>query len=333
MLVIVTHELDPHADAVMMVLRRDGFGDILRIDLETVGTRFTLKIEPVSGGCLIHSRDVADRRCASTDLTTIWWRRSGRLGISAERSLNPTPETLDATEIYHGVKWMLESLPAQRFPLGHPDRMRPAENKILQLQVASELGFKTPAPLFTNHAAHLGDFTHENGDLVIKPLKTSYVYRPDDQQSISLYAHRCTGEEALALSGDEPGFALYCQTRIEKKADIRVNVFPSEAVACRIDNNALGDAVDWRPTTMKHDHEIVSLPPALEAQCRAFLERMGLRWGAFDFALTPDDKWIFFECNPNGQWLWIQTKTGFPISEIIARELLQHHRQGKVAHN
>ena len=48
---------------------------------------------------------------------------------------------------------------------------------------------------------------------------------------------------------------------------------------------------------------------------------MGLNFGAFDFIVTPDNKYIFLECNPNGQWLWIELLTGQKISEKIANAL------------
>jgi len=30
---------------------------------------------------------------------------------------------------------------------------------------------------------------------------------------------------------------------------------------------------------------------------------------------------VFLECNPNGQWLWIELETGMRISEAIADAL------------
>jgi hypothetical protein len=39
-------------------------------------------------------------------------------------------------------------------------------------------------------------------------------------------------------------------------------------------------------------------------------------------AITPDGKYVFFEINPNGQYLWIEDITKAPISEAIADLLI-----------
>jgi glutathione synthase/RimK-type ligase-like ATP-grasp enzyme len=48
---------------------------------------------------------------------------------------------------------------------------------------------------------------------------------------------------------------------------------------------------------------------------------LGLRFGALDFLLTPDDEWVFLEINPNGQWAFIEQATGLPIAAAIADAL------------
>lgn len=49
---------------------------------------------------------------------------------------------------------------------------------------------------------------------------------------------------------------------------------------------------------------------------------MGLLYAAFDFAVTPSGDWIFFECNPSGQWQWLEGETGAAISNAIAQLLI-----------
>ena len=49
-----------------------------------------------------------------------------------------------------------------------------------------------------------------------------------------------------------------------------------------------------------------------------YLAAMDLNYGAFDFAVTRSGEWIMFECNPAGQWLWLEEATGMPIAAAIA---------------
>jgi glutathione synthase/RimK-type ligase-like ATP-grasp enzyme len=48
---------------------------------------------------------------------------------------------------------------------------------------------------------------------------------------------------------------------------------------------------------------------------------MKLNFGCFDFIVTPEGEYVFLECNPNGQWLWIEMETGYDISKIMAKNL------------
>ena len=50
---------------------------------------------------------------------------------------------------------------------------------------------------------------------------------------------------------------------------------------------------------------------------------MTLIWfGAFDFIVTPELKWIFLEINPNGQWLWLEQSLKLDISQKIVEYLI-----------
>ena len=47
----------------------------------------------------------------------------------------------------------------------------------------------------------------------------------------------------------------------------------------------------------------------------------GLSFGAFDFVVTPEGRWVFLECNPAGQYGWLEGHTGLPITEAVAGTL------------
>ena len=60
------------------------------------------------------------------------------------------------------------------------------------------------------------------------------------------------------------------------------------------------------------------LPEEIADKCRRYLQHMGLNFGCFDFIVTPDGEYVFLECNPNGQWLWVELATGLKIADAIA---------------
>jgi len=45
--------------------------------------------------------------------------------------------------------------------------------------------------------------------------------------------------------------------------------------------------------------------------------RLQLSFAALDLAVTPEGEYIFFESNSNGQWMWVETMTGQPLTEAL----------------
>jgi hypothetical protein len=56
----------------------------------------------------------------------------------------------------------------------------------------------------------------------------------------------------------------------------------------------------------------------VEAGVVRLLEELGLRYGALDFRRRDDGAWSFLEVNPGGQWLFVEERTGQPITAALA---------------
>ncbi len=41
-------------------------------------------------------------------------------------------------------------------------------------------------------------------------------------------------------------------------------------------------------------------------------------FGAFDFAVTTGGEWIMFECNPFGQYGWLEDALDLPVTSALA---------------
>jgi len=48
------------------------------------------------------------------------------------------------------------------------------------------------------------------------------------------------------------------------------------------------------------------------------VNKLKLAFGAIDMIVTPDNRYVFLEINPNGHWLWIEELTGLPIARSMA---------------
>jgi len=110
------------------------------------------------------------------------------------------------------------------------------------------------------------------------------------------------------------------QQEIKKKLELRVTVIGKEVFCAQVDSQkSMESRTDWRRE--KNKFESFNLPIDVAEMCVSLVEKLGLRFGAIDLILTPDDSFVFLEINPNGQWVWIETETGLKISEALINEL------------
>ncbi|MGH3450807.1 MAG: ATP-grasp ribosomal peptide maturase, partial [Haloechinothrix sp.] len=104
-------------------------------------------------------------------------------------------------------------------------------------------------------------------------------------------------------------------------ADVRLTVVGHHAFAVQI--NTAGGWIDWRRDYDRLTYRRIDTPDEIYRAARAYLDRLGLVYGCFDFALATDGRWVFLECNPAGQWGWLEDITGAPIAAAFADVLMQ----------
>jgi hypothetical protein len=63
---------------------------------------------------------------------------------------------------------------------------------------------------------------------------------------------------------------------------------------------------------------VVDLPDRLEKALLSYLDHLGLVSGSFDLAVDRDGEHHWLELNPNGQWGWLEEKTGLEMSAAFA---------------
>ena len=51
---------------------------------------------------------------------------------------------------------------------------------------------------------------------------------------------------------------------------------------------------------------------------RELMARLGIVYGAFDLRRTPDGDHVFLEVNTAGEFLFVEERTGMPITDAVA---------------
>lgn len=200
--------------------------------------------------------------------------------------------------------------------------IREAENKIYQLELAKSIGFSIPNSIITNIYADALDFYNRNDtNCVVKPIKSGLI---DDKDSPKVvFTNQLKGslpKEQVELS---PNFF---QAHIKKLYDVRVTMVGEKSFAVLIDSqNNTETLVDWRRGEYPLKHTKIELPDKILKQCITLLKILNLRFGAIDFILDTTGNFTFLEINPNGQWAWIEKRTGYEISNEIVNLLEYEH--------
>jgi len=326
MLLILTQPLDAHADRVQEDLRRRG-APVVRLDTAEFPAQAEVSLAYDARGraryTLRRGADEVDLR----DVTAVWDRRPRDPVPPAAIADGPARDYLVAAcRTFLQDTW--NALPCLWVPARRPVVMR-AQLKASQLALAGALGFTLPPTLVSNSPADVLDFYRRHEGRIVSKVVGFPAVEADGTTF---------GRYTEAVAPRDVGYApairacpMIFQAYVPKQVEVRVTVVGTEVFAAEIHSQATNRTrVDWR----RYDHfgtpyRWHDLPPALARRCRRLVQRLGLHFGAVDLALTPDGRYVFFEINPNGQYLWIEHATGLPISAAVGDLLLSGpHRAG-----
>ena len=215
----------------------------------------------------------------------------------------------------YGLGGILTSLPDCLY-VNHPNRIGDAEYKPVGLAAATAAGFTVPQTLITNDPDDARAFAKEHSPVIYKPLSVPLYLVDGVAQTVEV-------AEVMAKEIDEGirGTMHLLQTRVDKVADVRATVIGRQVFCVRIDSGLL----DWRTDYARHTYSVVQPPLSIREALLAYLAHFRLVFGAFDFAIDRQGQWWFLECNPSGQWAWLEPETGLPMLAAMA-DLLERKR-------
>jgi glutathione synthase/RimK-type ligase-like ATP-grasp enzyme len=193
------------------------------------------------------------------------------------------------------------------------------QDKLHQLCVAGALGFELPSTLVTNEPGAILDFWHEHrGRCVTKLIGSRSLEDAGMVGTFARFTEPVTHRDLGALSSARHVPSLI-QAYVAKKLEIRVTVVGARVFAVEIDSqSAAHSRHDWRRRDPARNRQAVHLLPSVVAErCVTLTHRLGLRYGALDLILTPDDRYVFLEINPSGEYLWLEDSLGLPITASI----------------
>ncbi len=313
MILLTTNERDLTSDYIILELERRNL-PFFRLNSEKLsGMKVSFRPELGEDSWVIETDDVEIK---FAEVKAAYFRRPGT-------PTAPASVTQVASARYCETEWGavltsgLNSL-GDRW-LNSPLTIMAAENKPRQLALALECGFKIPSTLITNNHLYAREFTSKNPSIA-KPIREALL---DDVENERVIFTNRISEITNADIDAITVVPIILQSEITKKSDIRATVIGENVYAAEILSQTLNDTkTDWRRGSHADlTHHIHQLPNDIENQCVQIVKSLGLRFGAVDLVLDLSGAYWFLEINPNGQWAWIESRTGHPLSSAIVDEL------------
>lgn len=198
-------------------------------------------------------------------------------------------------------------------PLLHNQR---SSNKAFQLKLAKELGFQIPETVITNDSSVALEL-FANDRVIYKTLGSFFSSTQAIYTNEISYDHVKERQQEIAMA---PGIF---QNYISKQYELRITVVGERVFSVKIDSQAkLESSIDWRRSPDRKLYEVGEISKLMHERLLLLHKQLGLVYAAYDFIVDDKGNEIFLECNPSGQWLWLEESLGIDISQAMANELV-----------
>jgi hypothetical protein len=313
-LALVTERGDLSADLLVVTLRNMGV-EFLRLNLDLYPHEPVLSWSSESASLSI---GLDGEEYASKQFSSAWYRRLPAVTAPPE----PAPEPWVGDFIMSERRRLLEGIwhATDWFWVNHPDAVRRAENKLVQLRRAGECAFRLPKTLVTSDPLKAASFVACQPSIA-KALSTASVAARDTR--FALFTRMVQPSDVEQSAAIEVAPVIF-QELIQPKVDVRVTVVGAHVFATAIHLHGEGSqVVDWRSVDdSKVSYVETTVPSDVVEACKRMMLQFGLVYGAFDLVVS-DGSWYFLELNPSGQWGWIEKATGQPITQALSTTLIE----------
>jgi len=202
-------------------------------------------------------------------------------------------------------------------------------NKLEILQAAGSVGLDIPHTMVTNTKTQLVHFKKQHGRIVTKCIgePTFFNYK---KANYGLYSEPIDDAALVSLPG--VFFPCLAQEMLPKEYELRVfyldGDFYSMAIFSQEDKRT---EVDFR----KYIHEKptrnvpYNLPAPLEDKITRLMNLLEMETGSIDIVKTRDNRYVFLEVNPLGQFSMVSHPCNYYLEKKVAEFLIKKDNEEK----
>lgn len=319
MILLLTHSEDFYTiDLVKESLKIKGFNSV-RINIDSFPTQinitktFNYPFKP-------DKIQLPEKTINIKNIEGVWLRKYWGPKVNTE--IDPLYRngcTNESTAVINGLFYTLNHVPW----IDPLEKVRFAENKMVQLDLAQKSGIRIPQTLITNNPADLKKFYHDlSGEVVVKMLTS--LSSSMKGSSFFMYTSKVEPEHIKDASLLEL-CPLTFQEQIHKEYELRVMYVDGYFFTGKINTgNSQFGKIDGRLSKINETKwERYELPEKICKQMDLLMNKLGLTYGAIDVIKSVNNEYVFLEVNPIGEWGMLQKDLGYPIAETIADSLIK----------
>lgn len=256
------------------------------------------------------------------DISIIWYRRwmYGNYRYNDNQYINDYLKK----EFQGFSRYLFSSFSEDKWYNRHP-LFQNYPTKTEQLNIAKEIGFKTPETLITNNKKSLVSFVEKHGSVITKSINEIPII-PDKKNSIinCAYTEKITSKEIVQIP--DSFFPSLFQQEIKKKLELRVFIERKEIYSMAIISNKNKQTeVDFRNYDNTKPNRCLpfNLTEREKDMIFLFMDKINLSTGSIDFIYDYQNELIFLEINPLGQFGMVSAPCNYYIEKKIAQNLIK----------
>lgn len=192
------------------------------------------------------------------------------------------------------------------------DAMLNAEDRIVQLEAARQLGYRIPETVVTSDPGEAAEVL--GSAFVVKPLLGGYFLSAEGPKAV--FTSRIDAAQFPRIDFAKAPFVA--QEMLTAKAHLRIVTVGSQAWMASL--GAENRPLDWRQQDEAHFAWVPTEDPETCGQAVQLAKSLGVGYSSQDW-IRDKQGVVFLDLNPAGQWLFLPPAISDSVTESVAQFL------------
>lgn len=201
-------------------------------------------------------------------------------------------------------------------------------NKTTALQIAKFNGLDIPRTVVTSSLSELKNYT-TTGSYITKSINSNFF--TTKEYLVSGGTWDITDFDFLALEGEKL-FPSLIQEKLAKKYELRIFYLENDFYASAIFSQSNEKTkVDFRNYDFERPNQVVpyNLPEEIKEKLIRTMKALQINCGSIDMVVTDNNKFVFLEVNPIGQFAQVSYPCNYYLDRLIARKLIEYEKDNR----